>query len=131
MPELDLNRETVQIIIDKVHEFHTREDVTFPDEVEEAAVDEDLQMQFATDFSGDPYYRELTDTINDLEPEQQMMLVALMWVGRGDYSLEEWTDALSFAEENWTDHTAEYLISTPLLADYLAEGLQQFETAGD
>jgi hypothetical protein len=54
-----------------------------------------------------------------------------MWVGRGDYSLEEWDEALTFAEENWTDHTAGYLIGTPLLADYLAEGLQQFETDGD
>ena len=30
-----------------------------------------------------------------------------------------------------TERTAEYLIGTPLLADYLAEGLQQFETEGD
>jgi hypothetical protein len=60
-----------------------------------------------------------------------MMLVALMWLGRGDYALEEWEDALEFAEETYTDHTAEYLVGTPLLADYLAEGLQQFETDGD
>ena len=60
-----------------------------------------------------------------------MTLVALMWVGRGDYSLEEWEEALQFAEETWTENTAEYLIGTPLLADYLAEGLQQFETEAD
>jgi hypothetical protein len=59
------------------------------------------------------------------------MLVALMWVGRGDYSLEEWDEALKFAEETWTERTAEYLVGTPLLADFLAEGLQQFETDGD
>jgi hypothetical protein len=32
------------------------------------------------------------------------------------------------AREQWTDHTAEYLISTPLLSDYLAEGLDAFES---
>ena len=60
-----------------------------------------------------------------------MTLVALMWVGRGDYLLGEWEEALEYAEEAWTEHTAEYLIGTPLLADYLAEALQQFETEAD
>ncbi len=58
-----------------------------------------------------------------------MSLVALMWIGRGDFSIEDWTAALQNAEESWTDHTADYLIGTSLLADYLAEGLQQFETS--
>ena len=131
MPSLDLNPEIVRFIIDKVHEFHSREDVTFPEENEVEAVNEDLADQFATDYAGDPYYQDLTTTIDDREPDQQMMLVALMWVGRGDYLLEEWNEALKFAEETWTDHTAEYLVGTPLLADFLAEGLQQFETEGE
>lgn len=128
MPSLDLNPDIVRFVIDKVHEFHSREDVTFPDEDEVEAVDEDWTEQFATDFAGDPYYQELTTAIDDLEPDQQMTLVALMWVGRGDYSLAEWEEALAFAEETWTEHTAEYLVGTPLLADFLAEGLQEFET---
>jgi hypothetical protein len=49
--------------------------------------------------------------------------VALMWLGRGDYDLEEWEDALEQARESWSAHTAEYLIATPLVADYLEEGL--------
>lgn len=129
MPELDLSADAVQFVIDKVHEFHSRDDVMLPDDEEEESADMDSLEQFAADYSADPYYQELTDTINDLDPDQQIALVALMWVGRGDYSLDEWEDAVSFAEDAWTDHTAEYLISTPLLADYLAEGLQLFETA--
>ena len=88
-------------------------------------------MQFATDFGNDPYYQELKTTIDDLEPDQQMTLVALMWVGRGDYALDEWGEAMEFAEESWTDHTAEYLLGTPLLSDYLQEALQLFETEED
>ncbi len=53
-------------------------------------------------------------------------MVALMWVGRGDYALEEWDDALSQARDSWNKRTADYLIGTPMLADYLAEGLDQF-----
>ena len=125
MTELDLNRETVQFIIDKAHEFHARDDVMFADEPD--AADEFWSRQVTADYGGDPYYQELKTTINDLEPDQQMSLVALMWVGRGDFSITEWDDALESAEESWTNHTADYLIGTSLLADYLAEGLEQVE----
>lgn len=129
MPELELNRETVDFLIDKAHEFHSREEVTFPEEPESA--NEDLAQQMAADYSSDPYYGELKSTIEDLEPDQQVSLVALMWVGRGDYSLEEWGDAIQHAEDSWNDHTADYLIGTSLLADYLAEGLEAFDGGED
>ena len=125
MTEFDLNKDTVQFIIDKAHEFHARDDVTFPEEPEVA--DEYWSSQVVADFGHDVYYQELKTTINDLEPDQQISLVALMWVGRGDFMIGEWTDALQSAEESWNDHTADYLIGTSLLADYLAEGLEQFK----
>jgi hypothetical protein len=127
MPEFELNRDIVRFLIDKAHEFHARDDVTFSEEPEVA--DEYWSSQVESDFGGDPYYQELKTTIDDLEPDQQISLVALMWVGRGDFSITEWTEAVENAEESWTDHTADYLIGTALLADYLAEGLEQFETA--
>jgi hypothetical protein len=125
MAELDLNQDIVRLIIDKVHEFQSRDDITFPDEPER--IDVDWVQQVAAGYSTDPYYQDLCGIIEDLEPDQQMSLVSLMWLGRGDYSVDEWNDALQFAEENWTDHTADYLIGTSLLADYLDEGLQQLE----
>lgn len=126
MIEIELNRDTVQFLIDKAHEFHARDDVTFPEEPEVA--DEYWSSQVVADFGHDTYYQELKTTIDDLEPDQQMSLVALMWIGRGDFLISEWTDALQSAEQSWTDHTADYLIGTSLLADYLAEGLEQFDT---
>jgi len=131
MPEIELNTETVRRIVDMVHAFHAQGDVILPDEREEDAINEDVLMQFATDFGSDPYYQELKTKIDDLEPDQQMTLVALMWVGRGDYTLDEWDDAMEFAEESWTDHTAEYLLGTPLLSDYLQEALELLETEED
>ena len=126
MVELELNRDTVQFLIDKAHEFHAREDVTFPEEP--VSADEDFAQQVTADYGADPYYQELKTTIEDLEPDQQISLVSLMWIGRGDYTLDEWHEALKHAEDSWTDHTADYLIGTSLLADYLAEGLEQFDT---
>ena len=129
MVEFELNRETVDFLIDKAHEFHAREEVTFPDEPEIA--DEDWANQVSTDFSSDPYYQEIKTTVEDLEPDQQVSLVALMWLGRGDFSLSEWDQALRSAQESWNTHTAEYLIGTSLLADYLAEGLELIDKADD
>jgi hypothetical protein len=127
MPHLDLNPDIVRSVIDTVHEFHAGDDVNLRGEDENENVDEDLLMQFAEDYSNDPYYEQLTSAINDLEPDQQVSLVALMWLGRGDYTVDEWDDVIKQAKEQWTDHTAQYLISTPLLSDYLAEGLEQFD----
>ncbi len=125
MPELELNRDTIRFVIDTAREFHAREEIIFPEEPENA--NEDLALQVSTDFGDDPYYQEMKSTINDLEPDQQVSLVALMWVGRGDYSLKEWGDALRHAEDSANDHTADYLIGTPLLSDYLEEGIEIFE----
>lgn len=106
---LDLNTETVRFIIDKAHAFQMQGESAADDLAEER----------------DPAYAELKATIDDLEPDQQVSLVGLMWLGRGDYSTDEWARALSDAQESWTDRTAEYLIGTPMLADYLTEGLEQ------
>lgn len=128
MIELELNQETVQRIVDKAHEFHAGLETTFPDDIEGG--EEEWARQMAANFGGDPYYQEFTEMINDLEPDQQWTIVALMWLGRGDYSIGEWKDAIGYAEETWTDHTADYLIGTPLLADYLRSALEQIESKG-
>lgn len=118
---LDLNPETVCRIIDKAHEFHAKEEVVIPEEP--ANPSGDWARQVLADHAGDPTYRELKTIIEDLEPDQQVSLVALMWLGRGDFDETEWSDALAQARDSWTEHTADYVIATPLVADYLEEGL--------
>jgi len=78
-----------------------------------------------TSGSGNLTYLEIEDAINELEPDQQATLVTLMWLGRGDGEAEEWPDLYQQALERRTDYTADYLLQTPLLADYLEEGLSQ------
>lgn len=127
--ELDLNRDIVAGIIDKAREFNEQSDITpLEDEEEPVIGDGDFSEAMIARHGTDPLYQQLKGTIEDLDPDQQMTLVALMWVGRGDYMLDEWDEALELAEENWNDHTADYLIGTPLLADYLDEALEQIET---
>jgi hypothetical protein len=53
-------------------------------------------------------------------------LVALTWIGRGDYDADDWDDVLSEVEDTREKHTIDYLLGTPLLADYLEDALSQF-----
>lgn len=121
MPMLDVNPDTVRFIVDKAREFHAKEQVSFPEPPTSPA--DDWALQVLADHLDDFTYQEMHTTINDLEPDQQICLVALMWLGRGDFLLEEWDEALEEARAAHTSRTAEYLISTPLLAEYLEEGL--------
>lgn len=112
---LNLNAETIRFIIDKAHEFQM---------LGEDAADGSIEER-------DPAYAELKATIDDLEPDQQVSLVSLMWLGRGDYAVDEWVRALADARASWNERTADYLIGTPLLADYLTEGLDQLDYAAE
>jgi hypothetical protein len=71
------------------------------------------------------FAQEVLLEIKDLEPNQKATLVALMWLGRGDYTLDDWEATMEEATDNLTDHTGAYLMGHPLLADYLLEGLSQ------
>ncbi|HEY1541913.1 MAG TPA: DUF3775 domain-containing protein [Xanthobacteraceae bacterium] len=51
--------------------------------------------------------------------------MTLVWLGRGDGDVTEWTELRSEAARLHTPHTAQYLLSKPLLADNLDEALTQ------
>jgi len=118
---LSIDHDTIQFIIDKAREFHVKEEVSIPEEP--TSPTDDWARQVLADHADDATYGELVATIGDLEPDQQIELVALMWLGRGDFDIEEWNEAVAEAARVRTAHTADYLIATPMLADYLREAL--------
>ncbi len=120
---LDLNPETVGYIAIMAREFQAVEHDSIPEQ--SLSSTSDWNMQVLTNYQDDPTYSELKSMIEDLEPDQQVQLVALMWLGRGSFSIDEWEDALQEAGDSWTKNTADYLIGTPLLANYLEEGLTE------
>jgi hypothetical protein len=120
---LNVNPETICELINMAREFHAQEGVTIPDADAEAGAD--WAMQVLADHADDMTLRVFQSVISDLDPDQQQEVVALMWLGRDDFTVEEWSDAVEEARANWTPETARYLITQPLLADYLLEGLSQ------
>jgi len=72
----------------------------------------------------------LTDFIDELNEEQQVALIALAWVGRGDYEPEEWEEALKLAaERNTRGDASAYLTGMEGLGDLLSEGVGAFGLA--
>ena len=126
---IDVNPEIIYRIVELSREFHAKEAVVFPHEAEAEAGD--WAMQVLADHADDASYDELKGIIESLEVRQQARIVALMWLGRGDFHPGEWAEALAQAHERWTPRTADYLISTPLVADYLEEGLSLFGYSPD
>ena len=121
-PTIDLK--TVCRIVVKARQFDVKEGA-----VEENyganPIDEGFREVLA-DTADDPVYNELRSFIRELDVDDQCELVALMWLGRGDFERDGWPEALRLARQEHNRRTAEYLLGTPLLGDYLAEGLAKF-----
>jgi len=120
---LELSTGIVCRIVDLAREFQAQESVVIPATEGGSEIDSDQAMQVLAAHAEDLTYQQLKAEIDDLEPRQQVELVALMWLGRGDYDAGEWEDVRQQAKEQWTSHTAEYLLATPQVADFLEEGL--------
>jgi hypothetical protein len=62
-----------------------------------------------------------------MDEDEQCELVALTWVGRGDFTAEEWDAAVAQARERRVGPTSTYLLGIPLLASHLESGLDEFD----
>jgi len=67
---------------------------------------------------------ELRGFIDNLTEEEAVSLVAVMWIGRDSFAVEELQDALDTAASEATTPASDYLIGTPHLSDHLEAGLE-------
>lgn len=119
--ELTISPEKVCFVIIKAREFDAKDEVTEPDLGSNPADDGDLAV--LEDHRDDPVAEELTSFINSLSEDEQVDLVALAWLGRDDYSASDWPAVREEALRAHNRRTAQYLLGTPLLGDFLEEGL--------
>ena len=120
---LAISVEKVCFIVIKAREFDAKDEVTDPDPGSNPSDDNEISVLEA--HGDDPAVEELTSLINSLSEDEQIDLVALLWLGRDDYSAGDWSDVRSEAARAHNDRTAQYLIGTPLAADFLEEGLSK------
>ena len=126
--ELNVPLETVCRIILRAREFDALVPDSDPDEGSNAS--DDNSVDELEDDGFNPVEEELRAAIDDLADDEAAELVALALIGRGTYDASEWAEALEAAEDDGR-RAADFLLSLPLLGDYLENGLAAFDLSCD
>ena len=124
MPELTISTDQVAFLIEKARQFDAKDIASDPDSGSNGADDDMIDV--LEDNGSDPVQKEIYGFVAALTEDEQIDLVALMRLGRGDGTIEEWDDLRKEAADGRNGHTARYLLGEPLLGDLLAEGLAAF-----
>lgn len=116
-----IDRETLAFIVLKARAYDALLAADDPDDASDPA--DDRFVDALEDEADNPVGRELRDAIAGLNDEARISLVALTWLGRGDYEASEWRDALKEARDRAGETPASrYLMGIPLLGDLIADG---------
>lgn len=121
--DINISPEKVCYIIVKAREFDAKVEPVEPDPGSNPSDDADREI--LEDHPDDPTFQELQDAILDLNEDEVVELIALAWVGRGDFGRDEFDAARSLAMERHRPNSAPYLTGMPSLGDYLEEGLSE------
>ncbi len=122
--ELSVSLEKVCFVIAKAREFEAKEAPNIPDEASNPS--DDRMIEVLEDRpSEDAVLQELRSIIGGMSEDEQIDLVALAWLGRGDAGAEGWQELRSEAARAHNRRTASYLLAMPLLPTYLQDALAE------
>ena len=124
IPKLSISMDKVCFLIAKAEEFDAKDVVTESDPGSNPS--DDAMIGVLEDHKDDPVVAELVGFIHAMSEDEQIDLVTLAWVGRGDGTLADWDDLRAEAARTHNRRTPQYLLGMPLLANFLAEGLAAF-----
>jgi hypothetical protein len=119
--ELNIGLDKVQDIVLKAREFDLEEFEDDPDPGADSDVAENREDRL--DEGDDPTEAELRELIDDLNDDEVVDLIALVWIGRGDFGIDELGEARELARERHQGSSSKYLMGIPTLAEYLVEGV--------
>jgi DNA polymerase III delta prime subunit len=117
--DLGISLESVAAIVDAARAVQEGE--------ESGALEREEEDEEGLDADDDENMDEdaLRAFIAELNEDEQASLIALAWIGRGDYSGGEFEEARSLAKERNVRDPAEYLLGIDMLGDMLEEGLSE------
>lgn len=110
-------------IVTTARGFHAKAEGVAPDSA--SNMGDDRAIEILADTEEDPTFAEIQGVLAALNQDARDELLALMWLGRGDFDIAEWSSALDQARTFETPDLTTYLLQHPLLADYLEEGLAE------
>ena len=108
---LAISPEKVCFIIVKAREFDVKDAPTHPDPG--SNLGDDAEIDVLEESPDDAVVEELTAFIDALTEDEQIELVAIAWLGRGDYTLKDWASVRGEAAAAHNDATARYLLACP------------------
>ncbi|HOP21198.1 MAG TPA: DUF3775 domain-containing protein [Parvularculaceae bacterium] len=120
-PELSIDPAKAFFIVMKAREFEGKTPSSGLEEGSNPTDDKDVAI--LEDSEDDATEEELTAALAELNEDEKIDVLALTWVGRGDFTMEEWDAAREEARGTVDKHFVRYLVETPLFSDYLEEGL--------
>lgn len=125
--ELSVPVETLAFIVQKARAFDAEVEVDDPDSGSNAA--DDGEIAVLEDTSDNPTEEELVAALRNLNDDELAEVMALAWVGRGDFDGESWSEAASTARATRNARAVSYLVGTPMLGDLIEEGLAEIGIA--
>jgi uncharacterized protein DUF3775 len=115
VPDLSIPTDKLCFIIAKAREFDVKDVVTDPDDASNAT--DDAMIAVLEDHRDDPVVQELVAVIRAMSEDEQIDLVTLTWLGRGDGGIEDWSELRAEAARAHNRRTASYPLGIPLLSD--------------
>src|SRR3981081_4429448 len=126
VPTLSISTEKICFVILKAREFDVKDADTSFDDDDGSNPADDRMTEVLEDRPDDPVDQELVAFIEAMSEDEQVDLVTLTWLGRGEGGLEDWDDLRAEAARVHNRRTASYLLGIPLLPDFLEEALAAF-----
>jgi len=120
--EMSINPERAFFILMKAREFEEKSERSGLEDGSNPTDDRDVAV--LEDNPDDATQEELLSALAALNEDEHTDLIALTWIGRGDFTIEEIADAREEARSIRNRH-ARYLMETPLFSEYLEDGLSQ------
>jgi hypothetical protein len=120
--ELNISDDKLGFLILKAREFEVKVEPVDPDPGSNPV--DDCERVILEDQEADRTEAELRDALTALNEDETIDVITLLWIGRGDFSREEWGEARRLAAERHRNDSTGYLLGTPTLADELEEGVE-------
>ena len=122
-PPLAISPETAFFIALKAREFDEKVEPSDPDSGSNPSDDRNVDVLETT--PDDPTYEELISAVRRLNDDEQLDLIALTWIGRGDFGFDQWDEARQSAGDIGRERAPRYIAEIPLVSDYLEDALSQ------
>jgi hypothetical protein len=129
MPELRISTDKVCDFIEAAREVAGKVPSTAGDHT---TTGDDSKLVTIEDYPGEDDRRgQMVEFIAGLNVDEQIDLLALIMLGRGDYDIADWDVAVAEAQGRIAARDPDFMIGDAALPEYLGDGLEAFDRSCD